>query len=255
DFGTSNTVVAVWDEARKEGVPLHIPDYGRPLLYRRGERAETVSVIPSVIHYAADGRRWLGNQVLAQDLYHSERTFRWMKRYVANRSPLKVRLDGRPMSHFDAGRDFLAAVLTFAAAELGLRDEEVAFTVPVEAYEHYQDWLAGVAEAAGLPRFRLIDEPSAAALGYGAHIQPGQVYLIFDFGGGTLHVAVVLIEEAESADSGRRCRVLGKAGTEIGGMTIDQWLFEEVLRRCDRRDSDDDIRRLSRLLLRECERA
>ena len=31
DFGTSNTVVAVWDEARHEGVPWHVPDYGRHL--------------------------------------------------------------------------------------------------------------------------------------------------------------------------------------------------------------------------------
>ncbi len=29
DFGTSNTVLAVWDETRREGVPLHLPDYGR----------------------------------------------------------------------------------------------------------------------------------------------------------------------------------------------------------------------------------
>ena len=31
----------------------------------------------------------------------------------------------------------------------------------MEAFEHYEDWLTGVAEAAGLPRFRLLDEPSA----------------------------------------------------------------------------------------------
>src|SRR5262249_25686470 len=137
----------------------------------------------------------VGNQVLARDLYHSERTFRWMKRYVANRSPVRVRAGGRDLSHHDAGRDFLAAVLTVASAEVGLRDEEVGLTAPVESYEHYEDWLTGVAESAGMPRFRLIDEPSAAALGYGAHVQPGQVYLTFDFGGGTLDVAVLLIKE------------------------------------------------------------
>lgn len=251
DFGTSNTVVAVWDEARKEGVPLHVPDYGR--FYRHGN--EQVSVVPSLIHYAADRRQWIGNQVLQQNLYESARTFRWMKRYIAHRSPAKVRLDGREISHFDAGRDFLSVVLTFAAAELNLGDEEVALTVPVEAFEHYEDWLADAAEKTGILRFRLIDEPSAAALGYGAHIQPGDVYLIFDFGGGTLGVAVVLIEAEEQARAGRQCRVLGKAGAEVGGMTIDQWLFQEVLRRNGRSDSDEDVRQLSRALLVECERA
>lgn len=106
-----------------------------------------------------------------------------MKRYIANRSPVQRRLDGKQISHFDAGKDFLSTVLLFAASELNLGDEEVAFTVPVEAFEHYENWLTDVAEAAGIRRFRLIDEPSAAALGYGAHIQPGDVYLIFDFGG------------------------------------------------------------------------
>ncbi|HDQ71768.1 MAG TPA: Hsp70 family protein [Chloroflexi bacterium] len=254
DFGTSNTVVTAWDEARQEGVPLYVPDYGR--LYQQGD--EQISVVPSVIHYAPDQRRWIGDQVIQQNLYHSPRTFRWMKRYIFNRSPIRVRLngyEGEGISHFDAGRDFLSSVLLFAAAEMNAADEEIALTVPVEAFEHYEDWLAEVTEAAGMPRFRLIDEPSAAALGYGAHIQPGDVYLIFDFGGGTLHAAVVLIEEQANARAGRRCRVLGKAGADVGGMTLDQWLFQAVLRQNKRTDDDEDVRPLSRALLTECERA
>lgn len=251
DFGTSNTVVAVWDEARQEGVPLHMPDYGH--LYQ--QEGEQVSVVPSLIHYAEDKRQWLGNQVLQQNLYHSPRTFRWMKRYIANRSPMKVRLDGREVSPFDAGKEFLSGVLLSAVAELGVGEEEIALTVPVEAFEHYEEWLTGVAEAAGLRRFRLIDEPSAAALGYGAKIQAGDVYLIFDFGGGTMHAAVVLIEEGEQARSGRRCRVLGKAGADLGGTTIDQWLFQEVLRQSGHSDADEEIRQVSNALLVECERA
>ena len=251
DFGTSNTVVAVWDEAQQEGVPLHVPEYGR--VYHQGD--ERISVVPSLIHYTEDRQRWVGNQVLQRNLYHHQRTFRGMKRYIANRSPTKRRLDSRQISHFDAGREFLSSVLLFTAIELNIGDEEVALTVPVEAFEHYEDWLADVAEAAGMPRFRLIDEPSAAALGHGAHIQPGNVYLIFDFGAGTLDVAVVLIEEEEEARAGRRCRVLGKAGADIGGMIIDQWLFQEVLRQNGRSDTDEDVRQLSRRLLVRCEEA
>ena len=251
DFGTSNTVVALWDEARREGVPLAVPDYGRE--YRFG--SESISVIPSLIHYAAEGRTWIGDQVLARNLAQSERTFRWMKRYIKNQSPLHKRLDGREVTPADAGRDFLRSVLLSATEELDLGDTEIGLAVPVEAYEHYEDWLTSVGEAAGLRRFRLIDEPSAAALGYGAHIQPGNVYLVFDFGGGTLDIAVVLIEEEGEALTGRRCRVLGKAGGDLGGMTIDQWLFQEVLRRNGKRDADDDVRPLSNALLRQCEQA
>lgn len=258
DFGTSNTVVAVWDEQRREGVPLHVPDFGYlcefspPSTSSGRGLVPPISVIPSLIHYAKDGRRWIGDQVRQKNLACSERTFSLIKRYIANRSPVNRRFDDRQISHFDAGRDFLSAVILFATEELQLGDEEVALTVPVESFEHYVDWLTGVVEAAGLPRFRLIDEPSAAALGYGAHVQPGNVYLIFDFGGGTLDVSMTLIEEEQQFQSGRRCRVLGKAGKEFGGSTIDTWLMQEVLRRNSRNDWDDDVRRISSDLLGEC---
>ncbi len=249
DFGTSNTVVALWDETLKQGVPLHIPEFGR--IQQQG--GETISLIPSLIHYAPENRTWIGNQIAQRGLLQSPRTFRWMKRYISHRSPNKVKLDGREITPYIAGQDFLSSVLRFAAQEVGFRDEEVALSVPVEAFEHYENWLVSVAESAGMPRFRLIDEPSAAALGYGAHIQPGNVYLLFDFGGGTMHAVVVLIEAEENAASGRRCRVLGKAGRDIGGTTIDQWLFQDVLRQNFRSDSDEDVRRISTALLVECE--
>lgn len=191
DFGTSNTVIALWDEVRQEGLPCHIPDYG----YLYGQGKERISVIPSLINYPANGKQWVGNQVIQQNLQENNSTFRWMKRYISNRSPVKRRLHGQQISHFDAGKDFLTRVLLLAAQINNINNEEVAFTVPVEAFEDYENWLAEVAKDAGMPRFRLIDEPSAAALGYGAQIQPGDVYLIFDFGGGTLDVAVVLIDK------------------------------------------------------------
>ena len=250
DFGTSNTVLAVWDPLLKDGVTIHIPEFSRE--YR--QENETISVVPSIIHYTEDNRRWIGEQVMARGLYHSRRTFRWMKRYISQRSPIKVKLGDRDITPFIAGRDFLSSLLLFAASELDIKGQEIGLSVPVESFEHYEEWLSSVAEAAGMPRFRLIDEPSAAALGYGAHIQPGHVYLIFDFGGGTMHAAVVLMEPEESSLSGRRCRVLGKAGKYIGGSSIDQWIFAEVLKQNGRQDYEEGIRQISNSLLVECER-
>lgn len=262
DFGTSNTVVALWDDAQQQGVPLHIPEFGMvqkqaAVVSAQGDAPaveETISIIPSLIHYDSDNRTWIGNQVLQRGMRQSPHTFRWMKRYISHRSPSRVRINGREITPYIAGQDFLSSVLVFAGQEIGFRDEEVGLSVPVEAFEHYENWLASVAETAGMPRYRLIDEPSAAALGYGAHIQPGNVYLLFDFGGGTLNASVILIESEDSVVGGRRCRVLGKAGRDIGGTTIDQWLFQDVLRQNHRSDSDEDVRRVSTALLVECER-
>ena len=251
DFGTSNTVVAVWDEATQAGRPLHIPGYSRAF----AQGADEIPVVPSLIHYAEGSRRWVGDQVRLRNLSSSPGTFRWMKRYVSQRSSRTVRADGRAISSSDAGRDFLSSILLAAAAEANVHDEEIVLTAPVESFEHYEDWLGEVAVYAGLPRFRLIDEPSAAALGHGAHVQPHDVYLIFDFGGGTLDVALVLVEEDVSERAGRRCRVLGKAGADLGGMDIDQFLYEHVLKVNGRGESDDAVLRVSTDLLGQCEAA
>jgi molecular chaperone DnaK (HSP70) len=255
DFGTSNTVVALWDAAAGVGRSVAIPDYGHSFEHVVNQTRVTVPVVPSVIHYAPGNRLLLGEQVRRHNATHAAGTFRWMKRYISLRSPSRMRVAGRDVSYFDAGRDFLTAVLAFAAEQARIGDEEVALTVPVEAYEHYQDWLGEVAAAAAMPRFRIIDEPSAAALGYDANIQPGNAYLLFDFGGGTLDVSVVLVEDDEGRGGRPPCRVLGKAGTDLGGSTIDGWLFAEVLRRSGLSDADEAVRPYSRALLHECERA
>ena len=250
DFGTSNTLVTQWDEMKGEATPISIPEYSRNFIQGGLE----VSVIPSIIHYAEQNRQWIGQQVMSRGLYQSPRTFRWMKRFITNRSPIHIKIDGVKITPYEAGRDFLRNVLLFSVPASSLADEEVAFSVPVEAFEHYETWLYSVAESAGLKRFRLIDEPSAAALGYGAHIQPGDVYMVFDFGGGTMHASVIRIEPESGASSGRRCRVLGKAGRDIGGTTIDQWIYQDVLHLNHLRESESLTRRLSTELLVNCER-
>ena len=250
DFGTSNTVLALWDSQQGEAVSLHMPEYG----LMSPQDTENVSIIPSLIHYDADNRIWIGNQVLQRGLENSPRTLRWMKRYINHRSPIKIQIDGNQITPYSAGKDFLNTILVLASEQINLQDEEVGLSVPVEAFEHYENWLVSIAEASGLPRFRLIDEPSAAALGYGANIQPGNVYMIFDFGGGTMHVSVILIESEETSVVGRRCRVLGKAGRDIGGTVIDQWIFQDILKRNNLHDSDNAVRSISTRLLLESQR-
>jgi len=249
DFGTSNTVIALWNPDTSEAAPLRIPEYSSMVPGTHGE----VPVIPSLIHYAEDQRIWIGQQVLSRGIAESPRTFRWMKRYISHRSPMRIRIHDREITPYQAGADFLKTVILSTVNEFEPYGEEVGLSVPVEAFEHYENWLTSIAENAGITRFRLIDEPSAAALGYGAHIQPGNIYLIFDFGGGTFHASVVMIEGEDRHQNGRRCRVLGKAGRDIGGATIDQWLFQDILKRHNLHDWDDEIRQVSTILLTKCQ--
>src|ERR1700733_3319029 len=214
DFGTSNTVVTLWNESAKEGRSLQLGSYTQPQETAEGD----VFIIPSLIHYDGNDKFLCGNQVLQQNLYHSPRTFQWMKRYISRGDRSQRIIDGKGISFFDAGENFLAEILKTAAQYVSDVDEEIALTVPVETFEDYSNWLARVVHKASLFRFRIIDEPSAAAIGYGTKLNPKDVYLVFDFGGGTLDVAIVAIDD-NVGESGRYCRVLGKAGIDLGGPT------------------------------------
>lgn len=252
DFGTSNTVLALWDAARQQASTYAPATYR--CLYPQGEGS--TAVVPSLIHYGADRRQWLGQQVLQRNLLKHPHTLRWAKRYIGRGGAGPGRsIGGRQVSFHQAGQDFLIGLLLLTREDLGLAEEEIALTVPVDSYEHYAAWLGEAAAAAGLPRYRLIDEASAAALGYGANIQPGDCYLVFDFGGGTLDIAVVLIETEEHSVAGRRCRVLAKAGSDIGGISLDQLLFQDLLRQTGRQDTDPLIQTISGAILSECEQA
>lgn len=259
DFGTSNTVVALWDESQGEALPLILPDFSRNVAVAgaQGEFGE-VPIIPSLIHYVDEKQRWIGQQVFENELYEQPQTYRWMKRYIARRTPMQMKVGGRDIAPADAAKDFLGAILSTATAgvEINPHEEDVVLTVPVESFEFYNQWLLSVAREAGLPRVRLIDEAAAAAIAYGAHIDSGDVYMVFDFGGGSLDVSVVTVEESKvDGEAARHCRVLGKAGASLGGATLDQWIFQDVLRQANAADHAEEVRRISRKLLIDCERA
>ncbi len=251
DFGTSNTRAAVWVPALNRAEPLAVPDVSLRARYE-AEDGEIIEIpyVPSLINYSGK-QRWIGKQVRDKGLMESPTTFRWMKRYISNRLEIPRRIDGGSVKFSEAGEEFLSRVLIYAGEAVDMGDEEVAFTVPVEAFEHYQDWITRVCENVGIRRYRLLDEASAAALGYGLQFQSSHVFMVFDFGGGTLDVSVVRMEK--TAAGGKRCTVLGKGGSEIGGTTIDNWLYRDLLERNDK--EPEDVRHISTLLLMEVERA
>jgi len=71
-------------------------------------------------------------------------------------------------------------------------------------------------EEAGLPPFTFLPEPTAAALSYASTARGEQHVLVFDFGGGTLDVTVMRIDERGARD------VLATDGVPIGGDIMDR---------------------------------
>jgi molecular chaperone DnaK (HSP70) len=68
--------------------------------------------------------------------------------------------------------------------QTGERVRELVVTTPVEAYESYRMEVARLFAQLGCTRVRCLDEPVAAALGYGIGFEQRRLILVVDFGGG-----------------------------------------------------------------------
>ncbi|MEO1068417.1 MAG: Hsp70 family protein, partial [Cyanobacteria bacterium J06638_6] len=239
DFGTSNTVVARWNPVIESPETLVLPGASLSL--------GAVPLVPSLIYVEtpqADGVV-MGQAVRDRglDIASDPRFFANVKRGIG--TPLQgflPEIDGQTLSFEQLGEWFLRSLLTQVRAAVGDEDSLV-LTVPVDSFETYRLWLGDVATALDFKEVRLLDEPTAAALGYG--LTGEQTLLVLDFGGGTLDWSLVRLVapvqkqpvgfllkwrgQGDTQTSDQRpevARVLAKAGENLGGADIDQWLVE-----------------------------
>lgn len=229
DFGAANTVVARWDEDSGRGEP--VPLDGIDLVREAGDGV-TQRVVPSLIAYAHDGgRRWVGAQVATRPdlLGHPGVTvFQSAKSHVTGRAVDIPRTVGdRKITGREAATQFLGDVTALAVLAVGADDLEIVATAPVETFDAYRDWLVReVGDGLGAARLRVVDEATAAAVGYQARMSPGDPFCVFDFGAGTLDISVVRVQEPDAAGAGAGVRTIAKAGLDLGGNHIDALLAE-----------------------------
>ena len=241
DFGNSNSVIAVWNEDEQNAEILPLPALCAPGSF----------LIPSRIAYEPDGRFYIGWQI-EEAASPEAKEFRWMKRYINLRSPYTLRIGEKRIDAGRAAEDFLHTLTAAFFSEMKEQPDELIISVPVESFEHYSDWLLKDMKRFEGMHLRLIDEASAAAAGYGLNLHPGDTLLVLDFGGSTLQAVCVSVTE-EGETKGRCCRVLGKSGCSLGGMTLDRWIFENALKRLGVFENDPQVNRNSAALLRYCE--
>jgi molecular chaperone DnaK (HSP70) len=124
--------------------------------------------------------------------------------------------------------------------------DTLVLTTPVDAFEAYRQWLVTMAEGWPFTQIRLLDEPTAAAIGYG--VAASEMILVVDFGGGTLDIALVQLQRpgtkthlgwilrlGERPFTGgqktRQAQVLAKIGLNLGGADIDRWIFDYLVQK------------------------
>lgn len=229
DFGTSNTIIARFKEAIGAPEILRFENISKYYSYSVSpDSLLQTYFIPSLIYFNKD-TSIVGNEVLTKGLANHRHTFKWIKRYITKHQPMTKRINGKAISYFEAGERFLSTLINICQKQYEKKIDEFIFTLPVEAYEDYQEWISKVCTNNNINHYRVIDEPSACALGYTQNIRPNDIFLIFDFGGGTLEVSIVKI--IDEKDTSQKSIVLGKAGEDIGGIDIDKWLFLDLLKK------------------------
>lgn len=240
DLGTTNSVVAQWDEATEKVNILSLPNISNVAV------AGQPPLVPSLI-YIQDGKNGLakfGYAVRQEKLDSQEdnRLFRNFKRgIVSSPAPAPRDIDSVKWGDHEAGSRFVRGLIESLPYDKSAIDQLV-LTAPVASFESYLTWLNTVMSDLTDEKIRIVDESTAAALGY-AVTKPGAVVLVFDFGGGTLDLSLVQLPETRDQAGGilkrllkgnakqNAAKVIAKAGRIIGGSDVDQWILGDVLKR------------------------
>jgi molecular chaperone HscA len=235
DLGTTNSIVAyVRDDAP---VALTTCD-GAPLL-------------PSVVHYSKSGAVLVGRAAKAQLTREPERTIASVKRFMGRdaRDPETTRLGAYRFAEpkdeqearsvrFDVGR-VVTPVEVSAEILRSLKQSAVdqlrgvggaVITVPAYFDDAQRQATKDAGRLAGLEVLRLLNEPTAAALAYGLEHQQNGLFAVYDLGGGTFDITILLLEDGVF-------QVKSSGGdSALGGDDMDRAIAEGLLEQMGAKD-------------------
>ncbi|MBE9128974.1 MULTISPECIES: Hsp70 family protein [unclassified Coleofasciculus] len=236
DFGTSNTVVSILEPDTNAPKTLRLGSLSRLFKVSGAEgEAQDIPVIPTLVFVKEPGKILLGEQVRSQRLGQSQPTrfFKAFKRdLAADFQPPPRLLDGHRYSAESISEEFINSIWQQLQVQR-IQPSQLIFTVPVGAFERYLDWFRDIASRLDVSSVQLIDESTAAALGYAVQ-RPSSLVLVVDFGGGTLDLSLVRTAPQQYRGKSDRqtvlkAEVLAKSDAYVGGEDVDIWIVEEYL--------------------------
>ncbi len=226
DLGTTNSVVAVMEG----GEPTVIPN-------RDGNR-----VTPSVVAFTESGDRLVGQTAKRQAVTNPENTVFSVKRFMGCRHGelgrnekmipyeltggaddlVKVKLQGKEYTPPELSALILQDLKSTAEDYLGVEVTEAVITVPAYFNDSQRQATKDAGRIAGLDVKRIINEPTAASLGYGLEKKGSERIAIYDLGGGTFDVSILEVDEGIF-------KVLSTNGdTQLGGDDFDEVLINHI---------------------------
>jgi len=226
DLGTTNSCVAVM-----EG--------GAPTVIANSEGFRTT---PSVVAYAKNGDRLVGQIAKRQAVMNPENTFYSVKRFIGRKhtevtnestevsykvlgnSNGNVKLDcptaGKQFAPEEISAQVLRKLIDDASKYLGQTVTQAVITVPAYFNDSQRQATKDAGKIAGVEVLRIINEPTAAALAYGLDKKSNETILVFDLGGGTFDVSILEVGDGVF-------EVLATSGdTHLGGDDFDKKIVD-----------------------------
>ncbi|MBX3243206.1 MAG: molecular chaperone DnaK [Acidobacteria bacterium] len=227
DLGTTNSVVSVM-----EG--------GEPIIITNAEGGRTT---PSVVAFAKDGNRLVGQVAKRQAVTNPENTLYSIKRFMgrkfdevqdeikqvpykvvkASNGDVRIEAEGKQYSPPEIAAMVLQKLKQSAEDYLGAKVEKAVITVPAYFNDAQRQATKDAGKIAGLEVLRIVNEPTAAALAYGLDKKKDETIAVFDFGGGTFDISVLEVGEGV-------VEVKSTNGdTHLGGDDVDEVLIKWII--------------------------
>lgn len=228
DLGTTNSLVASVISGSAEVI--------------RDE--EGAAILPSVVHYAADGTVTVGAKALRDASNDAKNTISSAKRLIGRTmkdlddvhnlpydlvddpSMVRIATSAGIKSPVEVSSEILRSLSERAQERLGGDITGAVITVPAYFDDAQRQATKDAARLVNLTVLRLLNEPTAAALAYGLDNGAEGTYLVYDLGGGTFDVSLLKLTRGVF-------EVLATGGNSaLGGDDFDQRVFCYVTESC-----------------------
>ncbi|MDB5377570.1 MAG: molecular chaperone DnaK [Rubritepida sp.] len=199
DLGTTNSCVAIM-----EGGEVKVL-----------ENAEGARTTPSMVAFAKNGERLVGQSAKRQAVTNPSNTLHAVKRLIGRKfddpmvqkekglAPFNivkaengdawVEVDGKKYAPQQISANILTKMKDTAEAYLGEKVTQAVITVPAYFNDAQRQATKEAGAIAGLEVLRIINEPTAAALAYGMDKKHAGTIAVYDLGGGTFDVSILEI--------------------------------------------------------------
>lgn len=213
DFGTTNSSLALLDP-RTNKVEMKKVDVGeRPFIIR------------SILSKDLEGHWMIGNQAAAID-HLKQRSVFSIKTELRRNPSFQITIDEEKLGIQQLIAVFLTELMSKAGISSPREVERLCLSVPVNFDENSKSIMEQAAVSIGIPLKQIwfLDEPVSVL--WDCHTIQGQYVLVFDFGGGTLDLAIMDKYESEDQvetqdDHHYKGKILAKLGLDIGGDDLD----------------------------------